>query len=62
MAVSWICWLKRLRDYRLGIDMSIRGKDWDLFSINVRSHIESYTVPQYGDKGDDLASEYTTEQ
>lgn len=42
--------------------MSIRGHDWAEFSIKVLNHVEEYTVKQYGDKGDDLASEYTKEQ
>ncbi len=41
--------------------MSERGKEWLAFSAMVLSHIENYTVPQYGDKGEDLATEYTPE-
>ena len=41
--------------------MSKRAEDWKKFSAEVESHIENYTVPQYGDKGDDIASEYTSE-
>ena len=41
--------------------MTNRGKDWNLFQQQVLEHIENYTVPQYGDKGNDIASEYTTE-
>lgn len=41
---------------------SERAKDWDVFSTRVYNHIENYTVPQYGDKGEDLAGEYTQEQ
>ncbi len=37
----------------------LRGQDWLVFSAHVLSHIENYTVPQYGDKGRDRASEYT---
>lgn len=39
--------------------MSIRGSDWIEFSAKVYDHIDHYTVPQYGDKVDDLASGYT---
>lgn len=42
--------------------MSQRGEDWMGFAQAVYDHIEHYTVPQYGDKGADLASEYTLEQ
>lgn len=38
--------------------MSERGKDWMAFAGKVNDHIETYTVPQYGDKGEDQASEY----
>lgn len=38
--------------------MSQRGEDWKAFSQRVLDHIETYTVPQYGDKGEDQASEY----
>lgn len=38
------------------------GKDWEQFEDLVLRHIEEYTVPQYGDKGDDLASDYTPEE
>jgi len=38
-----------------------RGIDWIEFGREVLKHIETYTVPQYGDKGEDLASEYCAE-
>jgi hypothetical protein len=38
--------------------MSKRGDDWKGFAEQVHGHIEDYTVPQYGDKGEDQASEY----
>jgi hypothetical protein len=41
--------------------MSIRGYDWEEFSEVVHEHIETYTIPQYGDKGEDIASEYSVE-
>lgn len=40
------------------LEMSKRGKEWMLFSNKVLSHIEEYTVPQYGDKGQDRADGY----
>lgn len=42
--------------------LSKRGKDWLIFASKVLEHIELYTVSQYGDKGSDLASEYTIEE
>lgn len=33
---------------------SIRANNWKIFADKVFEHIESYTVPQYGDKGNDL--------
>jgi hypothetical protein len=41
--------------------LSLRGQDWLRFSQDVLSHIEEYTVPQYGDRGKDRATNYTTE-
>jgi hypothetical protein len=40
---------------------SKRGKDWVLFAEMVLSHIDKYTVPQYGDEGDDIATDYKPE-
>lgn len=37
--------------------ISQRGQDWIRFSEKVLNHIEEYTVPQYGDKGDDHITE-----
>lgn len=34
------------------------GKEWLRFSESVLRHIEDYAVPQYGDKGTDMAHEY----
>jgi hypothetical protein len=42
-------------------NISKRGMDWLHFSRQVLNHIESYTVPQYGDKGADQASDWTPE-
>jgi hypothetical protein len=39
--------------------MSKRGEAWLKFSGEVYEHIEGYTVRQYGDAGQDLASNYT---
>jgi hypothetical protein len=39
--------------------LSRRALAWAEFSLDVVEHIESYTVPQYGDAGADIASEYT---
>ena len=41
--------------------VSLRGLDWLEFSAKVLDHIEVYTVPQYGDKGEDVATDYTME-
>lgn len=40
---------------------SLRGREWIEFATTMLEHIERYTVPQYGDRGEDLASEYTAE-
>lgn len=42
--------------------MSKRLDQWEGFSKEVGQHIENYTVPQYGDAPDDLASTFTKEQ
>jgi hypothetical protein len=42
--------------------MSNRLDDWLSFGGYVSKHIEEYTVPQYGDKPDDQASEFTIEE
>lgn len=39
--------------------MSNRGNDWLDFSEGVLNHIETYTVPQYGDAPNDHVSQYT---
>jgi len=41
--------------------LSKRGLDWLEFAGNVLEHIEGYTVPQYGDKGNDISSEWSIE-
>ena len=42
--------------------MSKRGEKWQAFADAVGNHIETYTVPQYGDEGADLATGYTPEE
>lgn len=41
--------------------MSLKGNDWQDFATKVANHIENYTVPQYGDKGNEEADSYTVE-
>jgi len=41
--------------------VSQRGADWFKFANEVFEHIENYTVPQYGDKGEDRATHYSTQ-
>ena len=36
-----------------------RGKEWQTFADAVLNHIETYTVPQYGDAPDDNVSQWT---
>lgn len=38
---------------------SKRGKDWIEFAELVLKHVDEYTVPQYGDEGSDIATNYT---
>lgn len=38
---------------------SLRSTEWLDFSSTVFTHIETYTVPQYGDKGKDQCSEFS---
>lgn len=42
--------------------LSDRGQEWLCFSDSVLTHVENYTVPQYGDKGSDNVTEYTPEE
>lgn len=42
--------------------MSIRSDDWNVFAEEVDNHINFYTVPQYGDKGNDEADDFTPEE
>jgi hypothetical protein len=41
--------------------MSLRSDDWQEFSNDMHEHIEEYTIPQYGDKGEDNATDYTVQ-
>jgi hypothetical protein len=36
-----------------------RGANWLIFAAIVLRHVEGYTVPQYGDEGEDQVSEWT---
>lgn len=38
---------------------SKRAFEWNNFSNVVLNHIENYTVPQYGDKGEDQCTEFS---
>lgn len=38
---------------------SLRATEWLAFQSLVLNHIETYTVPQYGDKGSDQCSEFS---
>jgi hypothetical protein len=44
------------------MDISNRTKDWLRFSSHVASHIENYTVKQYGDAPNDQLEGWTPEQ
>lgn len=41
--------------------MSRKTEQWNDFGDAVREHIEFYVIPQYGDIGSDLATDYSTE-
>lgn len=41
---------------------SKRGLDWIAFSSQVLAHIEGYTVPQYGDKGEDQVTDWSAKE
>ena len=40
-------------------NFSLRADEWLTFSKKVYHHIENYTVPQYGDLGEDQCTEFT---
>lgn len=39
-------------------EISARAFEWAVFSLSVFDHIESYTVPQYGDAPDDQVEDW----
>ena len=41
------------------IPQTKRGAEWQAFSDAVLTHIDNYTVPQYGDTGNDEISNWT---
>jgi hypothetical protein len=41
---------------------SKRGDEWIAFARKVFDHVEVYTVPQYGDAGQDQVTEWTPQQ
>lgn len=49
-------------DSRHNPALSNRGQEWHYFANTVGNHIETYTVPQYGDAPDDQIAEWTPEQ
>lgn len=44
------------------VGLSERGKDYLDFALEVLDHIENYTVPQYGDKGQDQVTNWTADE
>lgn len=42
--------------------VSERAIDWEKFSSKMHEHIETYTVPQYGDKGEDNITSWSAEE
>lgn len=54
---------KFLEDFKPEVKSSSkRAEDWIKFSNEVLHHIENYTVPQYGDKGEDQITEWSVEE
>lgn len=41
--------------------LSKRGRDWMEFAFKVLTHVETYTVPQYGDAPDDQITDWSVE-
>lgn len=41
------------------LPLTDRGIEWKDFAERVLYHVDTYTVPQYGDKGDDEIDEWT---
>ena len=48
-------------DEELGNIISVRGKCWMEFAFKVLLHVEEYTIPQYGDKGQDQITDWSAE-
>ncbi|MCK4498965.1 hypothetical protein KAU11_00535 [Candidatus Babeliales bacterium] len=42
------------------IPQTKRGVEWKRFAEKVLTHVDTYTVPQYGDRGKDDVTEWTT--
>lgn len=42
--------------------LSERAKEWQTFSKEVLIHVDEYTVPQYGDKGEDQVTEWSPDE
>ena len=42
--------------------LSNRGREWLQFAAEVLHHIETYTVPQYGDAPEDQVQEWSPDQ
>ena len=40
------------------IPQTSRGTEWASFALEVLDHIENYTVPQYGDAGEDQIDDW----
>ena len=49
------------KDY-VYVQTSEREKQWEEFSQKLAQHLREYTVPQYGDVGEDEITNYTVEQ
>lgn len=47
---------------KISPNLSIRAIEFAKFTSKVIEHIEKYTVPQYGDKGQDQITEWTVEE
>lgn len=47
-----------MQNKEISKEISLRGQEWQEFSKLVLKHIEEYTVPQYGDRGEDPISRW----
>lgn len=52
---------KSIEQYQEMKEISNRGREWIEFSKLILNHIENYAIPQYGDKPDDQAEEWSSE-